>query len=85
MAEYSTAQATLPDYRLLLGFLTVFLTLANNASSFFASLVHLEQNSRARAKNPVSPLIIRFSTPYSRRNPVFWGKRVRFNFLLFNL
>jgi hypothetical protein len=81
VAEYSTPHATLRKYRQQLGFLTV----ANNASSFFASLVHLEQKSRARSKNPVSPSILRFPTPYSRRNPVFWGKRVRFNFLLFNL
>jgi len=81
VAEYSTPHATLRNYRQQLGFLTV----ANNASSFFASLVHLEQKSRARAKNPVSPSILGFPTPYSRRNPVFWGKGVRFNFLLFNL
>jgi hypothetical protein len=81
VAEYSTPHATLRKYRQQLGFLTV----ANNASSFFAFVVHLEQKSRAKAKNPVSPSILRFPTPSSRRNPVFWGKRVRFNFLLFNL
>jgi hypothetical protein len=43
VAEYSTPHATLRNYRQQLGFLTV----ANNASSFFAYLVHLEQKSRA--------------------------------------
>jgi hypothetical protein len=81
VAESSTPHATLRNYRQQLCFLTV----ANKASSFFAFLVNFEQKSRARAKNPVSPSILRFPTPYSRRNPVFWGKRVRFNFLLFNL
>jgi len=81
VAEYSTPHATWRKYRQQLGFLTV----ANNASSFFAFVVHLEQKSRAKAKNPVSPSILRFPTPSSRRNPVFWGKRVRFNFLLFYL
>jgi hypothetical protein len=51
LAEYSTLQATLPNYRQQLAFLTV----ANNASSFFASLVYLEKNSRVRAKNLVYP------------------------------
>ncbi|MEG4345664.1 hypothetical protein QUB70_20655 [Microcoleus sp. A003_D6] len=41
----------MPDYRQQLGFLTV----ANNASSFFPSLVHLEQIEHGGAKNPVFP------------------------------
>jgi len=47
----SNLQAALRDYRQHLAFLTV----TNNASRFFASLVYFEQNSRVIDKKLVSP------------------------------